>query len=413
MKPVRAFLFLFVLVLLCIGCNMAGTLIDTPKMRESVRQGTAMLCEQGATPELTGGFKTSQMDNFTSVLILKTAGYTGPETFWQKVFGGFRTDLPKAEGQNAWEAFCTYADGSESPTGGLSYSRYWHGYTLPLRILLCFFNVSNLQMLFFGLELLLTVLLFILLDRKKMLFLLPGLFCSLFFLMPAATGLCIQYVPVTLVTFVSCILLLLYRDEMDTGIGLPAVFAGIGIMTNYLDLLTFPLISLGYPIVLLLAMRIREGADARKTAWEFLLCCGAWGIAFAGFWLLKWLLTSLVFRFNILGGILSQVFLRTSSASNGHTFSRISAFATNLQLLLAKPAYLLLLGLALPASLIFSLRGPRKFRPVSLLFLVAAVIPVAYMFLTANHIHDHYYYTYRNLTGSVFAISAFLATLRA
>ena len=89
MKPVRAFLFLFVLVLLCISCNMAGTLIDTPKMRESVRQGTAMLCEQGATPELTGGFKTSQMDNFTSVLILKTAGYTGPETFWQKVFGGF------------------------------------------------------------------------------------------------------------------------------------------------------------------------------------------------------------------------------------------------------------------------------------------------------------------------------------
>ena len=39
---------------------------------------------------------------------------------------------------------------------------------------------------------------------------------------------------------------------------MPAFFILLGVLTNYFDLLTFPLVALGFPITLLLALRIKE-----------------------------------------------------------------------------------------------------------------------------------------------------------
>ena len=165
---IRAALALLLTVLLCAGANIAACFIDTQQMRQNAAQGVTMLGEQGGIPQLIGGFKAAQLDNYTSVLILKTAAYTGEETLMQRAFGGTRTDMPAAEGQSTWEAYCTYADGSLSPTGGLTYSRYWHGYTLPLRILLCVMNVSNIQMFLLAVQICLFALVLVLLHHRKL-----------------------------------------------------------------------------------------------------------------------------------------------------------------------------------------------------------------------------------------------------
>ena len=118
-KSLRSIAMLAALVLVLIACNVIAPLIDTPTMRKNAHQGTAMLSEQYAVPKMVGGFKSAQLDNFTTVLMIKTAAYTGPETWLQKAFGGFRTDMPvpeNADMQAAWKSFCIYADGSESPT---------------------------------------------------------------------------------------------------------------------------------------------------------------------------------------------------------------------------------------------------------------------------------------------------------
>ena len=72
-KALRAALLLLAAVLLAIACNTAAFLIDTPALRENAAQAAAMLGEQQAVPELVGGFKSAQLDNYTSVLIVKTA----------------------------------------------------------------------------------------------------------------------------------------------------------------------------------------------------------------------------------------------------------------------------------------------------------------------------------------------------
>ena len=110
-----------------------------------------------------------------------------------------------------------------------------------------------------------------------------------------------------------------------------------------------------------------------------------------------------------LAGIFEQAALRVSSASNGEAFSRLSALRLNLRVILDKAAYLLVLLLALAASLALALRralrGGRGLRPqpgVLALMLLAAV-PVLWCLAMANHAYDHAFFTYRNLTVTFLA----------
>lgn len=417
-RPVRAALALLIAVLLGIACNAAAFLIDTPSMREHAAQGAAMLGEQLGAPQLVGGFRSAQLDNFTSVLILKTAAYTGGESLLFKTFGGYRADVYIGEGQTDWEAFCTYADGRLSDSGGLSYTRYWHGYTLPLRLLLCVFNLSNIQMLLLFAQMALFACVLLGMRRRGLGALMPGLFTAYFLLMPMALGICLQYAPVSLLALASCVMLLSFDGPLESGIGMPAFFALVGLTANYLDLLTFPLITLGFPLVLLLSLRLREGESGPRLLLLAAACCAGWSLGYGGMWALKWLLTALVFGRDMLSGIFEQMTLRVSSSSGGTDFSRLGVLALNLEMIVGKSSYLLLLALTAAATLMRALRGLRDGLRVrldarALVMLLPAAAPLLWAVVMANHSFDHAFYTYRNLTVSVLSLYALIACLPA
>ena len=403
----RSLLSLLLLVALCVACSFASALIDTPRMRENAAESCALLCEEGATPELAGGFKSSQADNFTAVLILKTAAYTGGETLLQRAFGGFRTDLPAGEGEDAWEAFCTYADGRMSSTGGLSYSRYWHGYILPLRILLCFFSYSNIRMLLYALQTALFALVLILADRRALAPLVPGFIAAFLLTMPAVTGLCIQFVPVSLLSLGGSAFLLSAGGKPDAP-SRPLCFAALGILTAWLDLLTAPTLTLSLPLVFTLAMALRERGTSSGILRLALGCCAGWGLGYAGMWAFKWVLNGLVFGPGYTAGVFSQIALRLSGQSGGVSFSRLEAFRRNASILFGKPAYLALLAAAVLCSIAFALRGRRRPERRALVLLIPGAAALLWMLMTPNHIWDHAYYTCRNLAGFVFSALACL-----
>ena len=145
-KPVRGALALLLAVSLCLAMSLTAFLIDTPAMREHAEQAVDLLGYESASPEIVGGFASSRLDNYTAVLILKTAAYIGDDPLLRMAFSGLRTDLPPQEDQTDWEAYATYSDAVPSPNN-VPYSRYWHGYTFALRLLLCLFTFTNLQML--------------------------------------------------------------------------------------------------------------------------------------------------------------------------------------------------------------------------------------------------------------------------
>lgn len=107
----RAAFVLAAVVAVCVGMNMLAPLIDTQAMREHAAEGVDMIYGQGATPQLVGGFKSAQLDNYTSALMVKTAAYTGQEELVRRMFGGYRVDTVDEEGGQDWGTFCTYVPG--------------------------------------------------------------------------------------------------------------------------------------------------------------------------------------------------------------------------------------------------------------------------------------------------------------
>lgn len=418
-KTLRAAVMLAALVLALIACNVIAPLIDTPAMRENAWQGAAMLCEQNAVPKMVGGFKSTQLDNFTSVLILKTAAYTGSESWLHKAFAGLRVEMPvpeNADAQTAWEAFCTYSDGSEPGIGIMGYHRYWHGYMLPLRLLLCVLNLANIQMLLYFVQMALLVLTILLMVRRGLGAVVPAFFTAYFLMMPFVLGTCLQYMTVTFPMLLACIVLLAWNEPFSRLVGLPTFFAAVGIITNFLDLLTFPLVTLGFPLVLALCLRLKAGDDGRRLFALFFFCCMGWGLGFGGMWALKWLITAVCFGWEYLPGIFSQIFLRVSSESNGATFSRLYALKMNLDVILEKSGYLLILGLTGLASLMPAAKAALQKKRLridarALILLLAAAVPLAWYIVMSNHSVDHTYYTYRNLAMAVFSGFAFLSCM--
>ena len=198
-RALRGMALLLAVILLCAACNIAAFAINTPDMRRNAWQGCLMIGDQQSTPQTVGGFLSSQLDNFTAVLILKTAAYTGEESLLAKAAGGYRVDMPAQPGQSEWEAFCDYVSGPESPTGeGMGYARYWHGYTLPLRLLLCVLDVANLQMVLYFAQLALLCLVLCMMKSRGLGLLIPGFFLGYFLLMPFSVSICLQYVPVSM-----------------------------------------------------------------------------------------------------------------------------------------------------------------------------------------------------------------------
>lgn len=418
MKPriFRTAAVIAITVVMCILMNAAAPLIDTPGMRQNAAQGVSILRDQYPLPEMVGGFMSAKLDNYTAVLMIKTAAYTGEETWLHKAFGGLRTDMPTQPGQTDWEAYCTYADGSLSPTQGLSYTRYWHGYTLPLRLLLCVLNLANIQMLLFFVQLALMASILLLMMRRGLQSAIPGFFTAYFLLMPFALGVCLQFATASLPMLAACIAVLLWDEKLDTLIGMPAFFAVVGILTNYVDLLTYPLVTLGFPLVLFLALRMKRGDSLFQLLFLSIACCAGWGIGFGGMWALKWLITAACFGWDRLHTIISQIFLRVSTDSNGRSFSRMDAVNVNLSVIMSKSSYLLLLGMtglasAAPALLTAWRRRTLCIDLRALALLIPAAIPFFWYFVMANHSVDHAYYTYRILPVACFAVFTLIAYL--
>lgn len=414
-RAVRGVFLLIVCVVLCLGANFLAFTIDTPDMRKNAWQGCLMLGEQGATPQMVGGFKSSQLDNFTAALILKTAAYTGHESLMVKALGGLRVEMAPEPGQSEWDAFCAYGDASESPTGsGVSYNRYWHGYTLPLRLALCVLDAANLQMMLYFAQMVLMCLVLFQMKARGIGHLIPGFFLAYFLLMPFASGICLQYIPVSMLMLIACAMILAWDLAIDRLITLPAFFAALGLFTNYFDLLTFPLVSLGFPLIILLALRMQEGKNGKSLFWTTVCCGFAWALGYGGMWALKWVICGLAFGWDAFFRVFGQIGLRASS--NGGDLSRIGVLLSNLNIILAKKSYLLIIGLCTLVTLAPVARalGEKRslcadLRALNLLLPAAAVC--LWYIVMANHSFDHTYFTYRNAAVMVFAGFAFLSCL--
>lgn len=284
------------------------------------------------------------------------------------------------------------------------YSRYWNGYIVFLRPLLAFFNYLSIRkILALSTTILFLVSLLTVYKRFGLKTAIPyAITWAAFYSMLVCFSL--QFLSVYTIMYLAVIFICL-RYKKDTGCReLPFYFMVLGSVTNFLDLLTFPLITMTVPFILVFLVDLYEKKLPQKKLIRNLIVSGsAWGAGYAFTWISKWLLSGVVLKMNVLSDAVAQASFRISG-DESYIVDRKLLLLYNIN----TPAILswfvssgwLWLALAIIISIQKRWKAVAKLWP---LFIIS-ILPYIWYEVLANHSQVHFFFTNRTQYGTLMAI---------
>ena len=292
----------------------------------------------------------------------------------------------------------------------MTYPRYWHGYLVVLKPLLLFFNVSEIRLLNLLVQTALFFwMLWLILKRYGGGYVIPVVL-MLMILNPAVLPLSLQFTWVYGISLVAAVILLQMKDPIKNGKYL-LFFLGIGMVTSYFDLLTYPLITLGLPLSLLLLRQ--ETTGWKGKTWKVFAVSSVWGVGYAVMWAGKWVCLMLFGGTNIFREVTSKIIERTAMVGEEQeslTFGM--AVSKPLSVVLNGP-FLIMFALVLIGCFFYALRKKRSLSGTDLKemipWLILAAEPFLWFGMLSNHTWVHYWFAYRELSVTVLALGMMAA----
>lgn len=370
-------------------------------MISNVARAEGLYAYEGIYPQWAYGYSSSQLDNCTDTIMLMDAIHPVVRSPLYSAMMNYRMEFGEALPQDSLMIQALHRETSLTPHS-YEYPRYWHGYLLFLKPLLLKWEVSDLRYFNMFLQFSMAMLLMLLLDKKLGHRITASMTAVLLVLNPVSIAMSFQFSTMYYITLCT-LLLILWKDRSFSDKGTyPFVFLFAGIATSFFDFLTYPVISLGLPLCLVLLL----GKDLRVRR-IFTLSC-SWGLGYAGMWSGKWIAAYLLTGYNVLQDALS----RAEYYSSGQTANKRTVPITFLNALTQVrrvftnwPFLLLLLCFLFATVYLILHRGyhfrihPRKTVP----FLLTALIPFMWVFVTKGHTMELAWFTYRNFSVTLFA----------
>lgn len=299
-----------------------------------------------------------------------------------------------------------------------NYSYYWHGYVSILRPLLLLFDYSELRILNGICQGILVLLLAFIIGKEKG----PGhvlmLGTSWLLLNPSALSLSLQYTWVFYIAFGGTLVLLRKRAYFSSGLCYVYFFIAMGMLTSYFDLLTYPLLTWGIPLLWWTVLgghreeqSVAGDHSCHKAALVYLarvvFSGAAWIMGYALMWVMKWGLATLILGRNIFEDAVYEVFFRlgTQGEEIFKLWDRLNAIYFNWNHYAYKPYAMALMAWLFVWFFRSLWRGMRKSPRVYAYFLTG-LSSIVWYFVLANHTHGHHFFTYRIMGVSVLAFMA-------
>lgn len=392
-------------ICICIMLSVLGYAFPVTDILDGhVKESGRRLIEEGQYPAILDMYN-SQLDNYTDALIINTATYDGGEPLMQRVFSNYSYSV---EGKNYVESLY-YSHLSDTVTSRRSYSRYWHGYVPFVKLLLVITNLQGIRHFNSILHILLFSAIVILLAKKNYKYGMAYTVCWIF-LGPFSLQMSIQFSSVYYIYSVASCLLLTNFEYIERHIGFSIFFMIIGIITSWIDMLTYPIATLGIPLTILFILEKTENFS--KTFCRCIMYSIAWGSGYAIMWALKWILSSLILGQDIIADALHTIIFRVSNGSGGITWSKWEVIRCNLSHFCHKIYYVLIIFSV--ALILF--KGKNYIRIKELLyilqfcvpFLCIIAMPFIWYFVLSNHSMIHNWFTFRSLAVSIFALLSML-----
>ncbi|MBR3225021.1 MAG: hypothetical protein IKF78_06855 [Atopobiaceae bacterium] len=298
------------------------------------------------------------------------------------------------------------------------YPRYWHGYLALLKPQLLVMDYYSILMLN-GMALLCLFTAFVvLLFRHDLGRFAPAFVLAFLLGSPVTVSLNMQYYSCAYITLLALIaMLVLYKrlESMDKGL-FGSMFLLIGMVTNYVDFLTYPIMTLGMPLALLAVMQ----RGTNRSFGSYVANALWWLVGYGGMWAAKWGLSALVLGPQTLQEVVNQLIVRSSSqaatgigdikAERVGSLSYYDALYGCWVRIIGAATLRVLIGsfaLANVVYVVWAYKGGRMNKvPVgSVLALVfAALLPFFWVFVLKNHTYMHSYFVYRIFLVTIAAL---------
>lgn len=271
-------------------------------IEKHVNDSAPVFQQEGVYPVVSENYN-SQLDNYTDSEMLMISSTHGD-------FSAFEDAL-----------FCYMPTGSSVGTMAMRaegtldtelipYGRYWNGYQVIYRVLLLFMNYSgmrvlNLLLLVAGIALVC----YQLWKRNATNAILPYLI-TILLMIPWVMKDCITFCLCFYVAQIAIQIYLAKYEWFEENNRFIYLCLFTGILTSYFDLLTYPL----YTLAMLLCIRFMVKRNTvGKEFIESIGHCIAWCFGYGAFWLMKWVLVTLLTDYNMFAEGFENVAYRTGT----------------------------------------------------------------------------------------------------
>lgn len=365
--------------------------------------------QEGTYPIIISGYPNSQLDNYTDGAMFNNVIYSGEESPFIKAAACFQY---RFEDENPMESFMSYL-WMEEDYSIISYSRYWHGFLIILKPLLTFMNYADIRVLNGLFQILLLAGIIWQLTKNGLGRYIPPMLLTVFYLVPMILAMSLQYSSVYNIALLSTLILLLFHEKIDKKDLYAEFFLVAGILTSYFDLLTYPLITLGFPLIFVIIMMQREKKPTKTILLVTLSCSFSWGVGYVGMWMGKWVIAVMILGIGTVSEVVSSIQVRSLNGAIKEGVSIKDVIRNNFQLL-NKPIYKIIpLALLLYHSIQIVSRKIKLNELIirGLPFLIVIAMPFAWYIMTADHANVHSWFTYRTFSVAILGFLSLLTVL--
>lgn len=353
--------------------------------------------KEDSYPIIVDGYINTQLDNYTDGAMLNVALCDNGES---PFIAAIKNCQYKYNDKNPMESFMSYL-WTEEGFHIIDYPRYWHGFLIFLKPLLLFFSYSDIRMLN-GLfqTILIALLLWTLVKKQLSQYIFPTILTT-FYLVPSVLAMSLQYSSVYYIALLSAITLLLFENQLKEKKLLPELFLITGILTSYFDLLTYPLITLGFPLVFTIILKNRQKYALKEVILSMIGYSFCWGIGYVGMWSGKWLLSVLFFGASSFAAVITSLQKRSINGAVTEGTSVTETISSNLEMF-KKPIYKILpIVMLLYTAVVAFVKKKRILIKNCVPFLIIILMPFAWYIVTANHASVHTWFTHKTLCIAV------------
>lgn len=275
---------IIVLLLVYFGALYITSLIPQEALKTKVSESAQILLKQGNNFFIKIANKNMyiKFDNYTDALMVNTAysidsneplisslvcreNYIPGTTVIE-----YQDTVSELKSASKYPEINQVAELNDTVNGDIGesfeYARYWHGYLVPLRILLCIFNITEIRTMFILLFLVLIITLMILITKKLNIYSMLVFLVALISVDYFYIGISLQGSSIFFITMLASIALIYRYDKIKD---FSLLFLIIGSLTSFFDFLTVPILTLGIPFtIFFLIKRKRRINNKRYTTMD-------------------------------------------------------------------------------------------------------------------------------------------------